>query len=494
MAPKKKPPMRIEDFLQPQQLRLIEDHMDDDPCILCGERHPEKNGKVNAWLCPKTASPVSSMTWISKNITPPKYIVHARAYILRLQKSGSIPSRVSEQPAAPPDEQASSDQTLGATELAKEQSKQATAQATQAESEVTEEEKGQALVALAQKVEALEKQEPMILSQYPLQHGSCKDITDAIQTKVTTNFFEIGIDEKTAFYEYQIVDLPVGQNKKKLEKLVRTMIDRVAILRTSQDYLATDNISTIISWKNLHDQKNPGDFAGPHNVPDGRRDGTTTDRKLGLKLVRELDFAKLREYVNGHMSNPHLWDSSVEVKALNILISKSLRTKNVIRIGTNKFFVTDKEECLSGSLTTMQGFFYTIKPLQAGIVLNVNYGTSAFYHSQTVEQFLNDTETFTNIKSRWAALNALRVEIGYKRGKTPKDRERDWNDVSGREKSISGTSKDKPLKDLTFEKKNPDGSKTNKKVLEYLKECKSSLDHTLPSYTDHDSLSRGVSN
>jgi hypothetical protein len=207
-------------------------------------------------------------------------------------------------------------------------------------------------------------------------------------------------------------------------------------------------------------------------ISDGRRDGTDVKRELCLKLMRVLDFTKLCEYVSGKMSEPHLWDSSIEVKALNILISKSLSVDKVIRIGANKFFVIDKEEDLSPSLTTIQGYFYTIKPLQAGILLNVNYGTSAFYRSQTVDHFLNDTKTFHNDNSRYAALNALRVEIQYRRGKTPKDRMRDWDDIPGREKTISGTSKSTPLKKLTFTKQTPEGTKLEKKVLDYLKECK----------------------
>jgi hypothetical protein len=49
---------------------------------------------------------------------------------------------------------------------------------------------------------------------------------------------------------------------------------------------------------------------------------------------------------------------------------------------------------------------------------------------------------------------------------------RDWDDIPGREKTISGTSKSTPLKKLTFTKQTPEGTKLEKKVLDYLKECK----------------------
>ncbi|KAL1799385.1 hypothetical protein ACET3X_003422 [Alternaria dauci] len=437
--------------LKPEQRQLIEDNMGDNPCIVCVNTHPEKGGKMHAWLCTQANGPISTMSWIGKNF-PLAQRREARAYVFQLKRLGNIPSQTPTQPVAspvaPPGDEAPSDQVPESTESGEGQDAQTPAPSAATAPAITQQQKDQELAAVNRKMDSLKHGETPILSQYPVRTKSCATIQDAVHTTVKTNFFKIDIDPKTVFYEYQILDLPIGQNKKKLEKLVRALIDRMNILKSNKDHFTTDNITTIISWKKLHKKEEVGDIID------------TCD------LLRVLDFSKLSEYVGGSMVNPHLWDSSIEVKALNMLISKSLKDQQVIRMGANKFFVKNEERYLSDSLTMMQGYFYTIKPLDAGILLNVSYGTSAFYQSQTVEKFLQDEKTFRPEKSRWAALNALRAQISYGRGKTPKGREDDRNNSEGRQKTIAGTS----LKDLTFEKKAANGSKFNKNVLEYLQE------------------------
>jgi hypothetical protein len=277
---------------------------------------------------------------------------------------------------------------------------------------VTEEEKEDANAAVKTKMAQLEEEEPVGLTEYPLRNGSCQTIESGRQTTVLANFYKIDIDEKIDIYEYDILDIPIEQNKKKFKKLFENMITKVDILEANQPLFATDHATTIISWKELHSAEQ-GSTIGTFDVPDGKKsDGTVLTRSLSLGYLRPIDFAKIRKYVSGDMADAALWDSSVEFKALNILVFKSLYDRNVVRLGTNKFFVKTLEQPLAQSLVAMHAYFYTIKPFGGSILLNVDFGTSTFYRSQLVSDFLNDTQTFRGDYTKRVALAGFSASAG----------------------------------------------------------------------------------
>jgi hypothetical protein len=443
-------------------------------CIVCTDQHA-------AQFCNRLTGPVSGMAWISQagNISGDKARV-ARELVGQLQKKDLLKAAIAANPSAPSaSTTGASSQAVGsssadpaATVSSEEGDESGIAMPPSADAkdkkdatEVSEEEK---------KMAAMQNKEVPLSTQYPLQSGSCDTIEGARSTEMRTNFYKIDVRPGTTLYEYNILDLPVGQNRRKLKKLVDSMIENVDILRKNQGSFATDETSTIISWTKLHTTANSEGIIDTYDVPEGKRsDGTPLSRALRLKYSRDIDLAGLRNYVAHGQEDPNLWDSSVEVNALNILISKSLDASKVVRLGVNKFFVISQDARLSGSLRMMHGYFYTIKALDGGILLNVNFGTSAFYTPQTVGEFLSDDSTFFNESQKRAALNALRVSIEYGRGKTQADQKRDWDDPDGREKSIQGTSGTEPLSDISFKKKDKHEVEQKMYVLDYLEKSKS---------------------
>ncbi|KAF2821957.1 hypothetical protein CC86DRAFT_410351 [Ophiobolus disseminans] len=454
-----------------EQLIQMENKMDLKECLLCGDVHPEKDGKQGAsgWRCLKAAQtgPMAPQSWIGRTFDKPLW-PYARTYVDELQKADSLPDRSAT-------DDSSFQATLGdESEAAAGDSTQNTPIGDASAYIVTDQDKDQAQADMQAKLSAMQSEHDMVPCEFPRHHGSCNAIEDATETDMATNFYKIDIDdnENTRFHEYKILDLPLGQNNRKVKKVVDNMIEHVDLLRNKSSF-ATDDMSTIISWKQLHTTVDSDGIVATYNVPDGnRRDGTPLTRSLRLKHLREIDFAHLRKYVSGGMSNPKLWDSSVEVMALNIMISKCLKANRVIRLGANKFFIVNKEVYLSGSLRTMHGYFYTIKALGGGILLNVNYDTSAFYTAQSVSGFLNDTTTFRDEYQRRSALNALRVRINYGRDQTKEDRDRDLADPEGREKTIQGTSGFMKLEELEFNKRRDNGNEKSWKVLQYLEDTK----------------------
>ena len=471
--PPKKPTPSLEQQLGDGNAQRLRDNMDLSRCIVCDDQH-------TAWECTKTKNPLNSSAWISKagNITDGKARI-ARDYVAKLQKQAAAPA-----PAATKAEVASSQQgpTASNTSTGQDPANQpakvpGTDAHAEADKEFTDEDLTQDLDKVTKMMEDMVSADTNISPaavnppQFPFRNGSCKTISGSQKAPLLSNFYKIDVDPETKFYEYDIRGLPLIANKRRVKKLIETMISHVPVLYDNKDMLATDHVSTIISWKKLHssDETDLGSF----EIPDGKKDdGTPLTRSLQLRHLRDLDFTRLRNYVSGQSSELHLWDSSVEVKALNILVAKSLDNSKIVQLGDNKFFVIQREERLSPSLTTMQGYFYTIKPLDGSILLNVNYGTSAFYAAQLVSEFLKDTETFPDESNKYAALSALRVSVEYGRGKTDADRKKNWNDNEGRQRTIQGTSKGAPISSLSFKTTDDKKNEVNQNVVDYFVKSK----------------------
>jgi len=183
-------------------------------------------------------------------------------------------------------------------------------------------------------------------TQYP-RRGLLRETT----TDVKTNHFKIDISDDASFYEYVFLDLPIGKSKTKLRSFIKEAINTIPFLKNSKDTHAPDYINTVVSWGNLpkktEDPKVSGDaegsIHGPYEVVDNKRRKTT--HQIHLKFFRKLNIAGLRNYVSDKdEENPRLWDSSPEVKGLNMVMSKCFDQNKVFQLGGNKFFIADRSE------------------------------------------------------------------------------------------------------------------------------------------------------
>ncbi|KAF2122712.1 ribonuclease H-like domain-containing protein [Lophiotrema nucula] len=308
---------------------------------------------------------------------------------------------------------------------------------------------------------------------------------------VTSNHFTVQIDPKAEFFEYQIVDGPTGANRNILKKFHDETIEKVAFLKTYRNKFVSDNYATILAWAELHKNitqlrngtGNENTTWGPYNVPDGKKrdDGTQPARLVYIRFLRKFSFANLEQYVLGQSNDLRLWDSTVEIKALNLVISKCFEG-SVAEVGSNKHFIIQRPPKLlqkkgsraprgyaneGNSLCLMDGYYHTVKPGQDKILLNVNYVTSAFYSEKLVSEFLLDTETFKSVSQRRDALIGVRVRITYGRGKSRPARDADHAFEEGRIKTITGVSK-WSIDEQEFKMKDENGSEAKVTVKQYL--------------------------
>jgi hypothetical protein len=289
---------------------------------------------------------------------------------------------------------------------------------------------------------------------------------------VDTNHFLLDITAGTLFYEYEVTGFPVGTTRTRMRKLFTDAVSSFDFLDNSRAKFASDNLTTIIALESLHDDQtgnldeegNRMPIWGPKDVADGRKRGKVQPTApLYVKYVGSIDADKLRTYHSGQ-GTPELWTSTPEIRAVNIIISKSFDGPGMIQAGANKFFRKptkpvpltprshDYQSGRCDSLYTIRGHFYTIKPALGGVLLNINATTGAFLKTQLVSQFLQDRYTIPDAKRRRDALAGVRVQIQYGRGKLVEEQQADLLCVEGRQKTIQSVSS-KSISELQIKNK-----------------------------------------
>jgi len=244
---------------------------------------------------------------------------------------------------------------------------------------------------------------------------------------VLTNHFEVTFEPETPIFVYRIEGIPAGKTKRKTKAIVKAAIQAWDFLYKNEAYFATDFLTKIVSWKNLHESiELPPDATGTTWRPANIVDGETEISSLVFKLEKEIRVKDLEDYANpdkapDRQDLPSLKYEGI-VDVLNIAISKSL-TNGVVQLSSNKFFVKAGYERLSKSLCTMRGYYYTLKPGMGKVLLNVNTATSAFFRPIMVDVFMADEDTFLET-DRAAKLRKLRVFIEYDRLAPTDDRDK----------------------------------------------------------------------
>lgn len=216
-------------------------------------------------------------------------------------------------------------------------------------------------------------------------------------SQVHTNHFSISVDTETTLYEYTILGAPADKSRSKTKELIQALIAKRSFLKKSNDSFATDNVSKIMSWKNLHETieypvMDRGEDGKPREwgrIPVGSGDRPAM---LRFQFTREVKVVTLLQYANAEVKPKKVETSEIgpAINTLNILISRVV-TSQAILLRANKFFVKSGHQRLgSGSLCTIRGYFYTTKPGMGQLLLNVNACTSAFFSPILVSGFLRD--------------------------------------------------------------------------------------------------------
>lgn len=250
-------------------------------------------------------------------------------------------------------------------------------------------------------------------SDYPLRNAF-HDKTG----RVSTNHFEVTIDPKAQFYEYQIVGIPEAERRAGQKRYMDTIFDRVPFLKSNQDFFATDSINKIIAWKPLA-QLALGAQTDLIKIKDGDRIS-----ELQLRYNGPVEFQGFKDYMNSKLKNPGQCNVETIKNALNIILAKCFNNSaEIFHLNSHKFFISKAFKDLKAGndkvcpLRAIRGFSYTVKSGMGKILLNVAPTTSAFWNPLLVsEVLLHGMAAFGH---DYHALIGLQVHINYDRGRTP---------------------------------------------------------------------------
>lgn len=266
------------------------------------------------------------------------------------------------------------------------------------------------------------------IGEHPLRPG----FGHSQERKVRTNHFRVTLPRN--LYRYTI-GIPQDNtlSRPKRRELVEAFIDQNDDLKRQRENYATDNLSTIISWKELEFDTVPasGDAGEPllvkqSAVPFGTtKDPATGQRRLKNETVSlyyhgRIDMLSFEKHVQGSKGSDIVrLDTSEVERAVNLLISEATSRitgkHRSFKVGANKFFNKDQYSQLDERFVCHHGFFTTVKAAMGGALLNVNTATSAFFKPMTVREFLQLSSARPQRETN-RILKGVRVWIDYERG------------------------------------------------------------------------------
>jgi hypothetical protein len=142
------------------------------------------------------------------------------------------------------------------------------------------------------------------LAEYPRDFPRRNGVFAKTHSTIATNHFGLQLQPNTRLYEYQLQVSSGELNKKKTRESMQDAIDSIPYLKKEQ--LASDNVSTIISWTNLHrsipsqylrepssEMNSVGAVWSPLEVT--RRDASKAYAKL--RFTREIEYQELLKHV-----------------------------------------------------------------------------------------------------------------------------------------------------------------------------------------------------
>ena len=213
--------------------------------------------------------------------------------------------------------------------------------------------------------------------------------TKGTSTVVWANYVEMMTPTGLTLYRYDVAVTPECTGRK-LKQIVSLLLDSPDLAPFKED-LVTDFTSTLISRKELSGEEINIDIlyrSERHAAP--RHDAPTYTVRL-----RRTNVLSVEDFVNQPKSTtpaPTFADKLPTIQALNIFLNHhSHVTDDLIPIGSSKVFSRHAaSHPLGTGLVAIRGFFASVRPATARILVNVNVSHGAFYKADRLDNVMRE--------------------------------------------------------------------------------------------------------
>lgn len=203
---------------------------------------------------------------------------------------------------------------------------------------------------------------------------------------VWTNYFQLLVDDRLIFYQYDIEIQPkaVGRKRARIIELFFQRLESIAM----SDKICSDFKSTLLSRVLLNDN-----FAACNVVYRSEFESQPGPRATAFQLrLRHKKTLPVRRFLKS-LTTTNLATASDEkdtlIQAFNIFLNYYTKShRNLVTIRSKTFPRDAVSRDLGGGLTAIQGFFSSIRAATGRILVNVNVCYSAFYQPGPLDRLM----------------------------------------------------------------------------------------------------------
>lgn len=215
---------------------------------------------------------------------------------------------------------------------------------------------------------------------------------------ILTNHFAVSLP-KINLHTYTLQGIPQTMKGGNKQRLVRELLATWPLFNSQRGHWATDHASLVVASCELSTAAG-GAMLQPGESVDGPQiQYSTADSRnshqlhITLRYNGILDFSPYNSFMEGKDPNINLAQLT---QVLNVIMAKHANTpdhnghKDLLEVGTNRFFYKAGWTSLTAGLVAYRGYFSSVRPGMSQVLLNVNKLTTAFFKPAFLHEFIRD--------------------------------------------------------------------------------------------------------
>ena len=209
-----------------------------------------------------------------------------------------------------------------------------------------------------------------------------------------TNYFDITIDRELVIRKYSLAVIPQDKEKeptgKALERVVNLLVEQH--FRDSYYDIATDYSSTLLCRHDLIQGADSADFDVSYAFEHDPEAQEVKIYKVRVTTVKDLRIAQLLDHLQSSTVNASFDGKDEIIQAMNIIFGTQPKGDlDIVTVGANKHFWTQTKDHaeLGKGLQAMRGYFLSVRPAVARLLLNVQVKHVACYKTGSLDELMH---------------------------------------------------------------------------------------------------------